>query len=105
MQLRTAKCDMTHEQELYKIDRMLSDENRRRLRVHLLLAEHDRDDLRSQLEDATAESEGAESMRSAASVQMNDIQNDMAQLQSVLRTRLRDIERLEVRSSACSRVA
>ena len=91
---------MSYEQELHGLDAMLFTENQRRLRVLLLLAEHDRDCFRSQLEDATAELESAEAMRSAADVQLIDIQNDMAELQGTLRDRLREMERLTVGSSA-----
>lgn len=77
---------------------MLLGENQRRLLVRLLLAEHDRDGFRAQLEDATAELEGAEAMRSAAEVQFNDIQDDVSELQGTLRARLREIERLTVGS-------
>lgn len=76
---------------------MLCGEDERRLRVRLLLAEHERDGFRSQFQNATAEIESAESMRSAAEVQLKHLQVNMAQLQSTLRSRLREIERLTVR--------
>lgn len=95
--LGTAKLEMAYATALHNVDTMLRDETRRGLHVRTLLAEHDRDKLRSQCESAKMELENAEQSHSAVETQLSDATGNIGRLQELLRARQRENESLKVR--------
>jgi predicted nucleic acid-binding Zn-ribbon protein len=75
---------------------VLSLEGHRHLQVQVLLAQHDRDTLRSKLEDVSVELDRAEMLRATAEAQLAHEQDSLTRLQASLRARQRDIENLNV---------
>ncbi|OJD20648.1 hypothetical protein ACJ73_08018 [Blastomyces percursus] len=102
----SAGLETEYEKALCQTKLIIGEEKNRVLRVHALLADHDKDDLCSEVEDTKTYLARAEKIGSEAQEQLKQAQNDIDHLRNSLRAQLREIDDLKASiSSAQSNIS
>ncbi|KLJ11050.1 hypothetical protein EMPG_13657 [Blastomyces silverae] len=91
----SARLETEYEKALCQTKLIIGEEKNRVLRVHALLADHDKDDLYSEVEDTKSHLARAEKIGSEAQEQLKQAQNDVDHLRNSLRAQLREIDDLK----------
>ncbi|OJD17852.1 hypothetical protein AJ78_02093 [Emergomyces pasteurianus Ep9510] len=90
--ISSARLETEYEKTLCQAKLIIGDEQNRILRVHALLAEHDKDDLYSEIEDTKWHLETAEKIGWEAQEQLKQAQNDIDYLRSSLRSNINELQ-------------
>ncbi|EEQ86228.2 uncharacterized protein BDCG_09497 [Blastomyces dermatitidis ER-3] len=91
----SARLETEYEKALCQTKLIIGEEKNRVLRVHALLADHDKEDLCSEVEDTKSHLARAEKIGSEAQEQLKQAQNDIDHLRNSLRAHLREIDDLK----------
>ncbi|PGH30504.1 hypothetical protein GX50_06725 [[Emmonsia] crescens] len=104
--IASARLETEYEKALCQTRLIVADENNRILRVHILLAGHDNDDLCSEVEDTKTHLERAEKIGWEAQEQLKQAQNDVDYLRNSLRVQLQEsnINELQVTAADSSKL-
>ncbi|KAI1608894.1 hypothetical protein EDD36DRAFT_447998 [Exophiala viscosa] len=98
--MQSAQLELVYERALRQADRIYEEERVRAMRVQLLLAEHDSDELHEQAERDEDEQHHLEEINEELRTHLSEVEADLQQTQMELKGRLRDLERLKTEVNA-----
>ncbi|OAX85198.1 hypothetical protein ACJ72_00427 [Emergomyces africanus] len=93
--IASARLETEYEKTLCQAKLIIGNEQNRILRVHALLADHDKEDLYCEIEETKWHLERAEKIGREAQEQLKQAQNDIDYLRNSLRVQLREIDDLK----------
>lgn len=98
--VHSTHLELAYERALRQADRIYEEERVRALRVQLLLAEYQNDELQEQAERDEDEQHHLEETNEELRTHLSDVEADLQQTQMELKARLRDLERLRTEVNA-----
>jgi len=98
--IQSAQLELAYERALRRADRIYEEERVRAMRVQLLLAEYESDELQEQAERDEDEQHHLEEINEELRTHLSEVEADLQQTQMELKARLRDLDRLKTEVNA-----